>query len=460
MTTQPKPSDWIDNHNAINNCAYIESVVAYLDERHAASRGERTDGPALAPEEAAWADYRARSAPVAAPPVIDTSESSYKRTTSEVAPPAQPVAAEPVCPRCTLPAGSSCAPICIHPFHESAEGAAAAAVPTGSLDAEFSFAREALSFFEQANIPESERHLAALREAVGVARNFGEARLRKEEPAVPVAGELDTRVELTADKVRRGFCADASKQYEGLNALMGLLGRLQRGEQRRDAALAQVEALEATLEQTERGLSEIAASANARAESLQSECSSLRQEITQERAHSMALRARVKELEGEREHLLFGCAETYVHFEARQRAGLSLALHQSEWFAIETARMSRLANSPAPVATEVPDVGPSDQSVGRVGASDISDNSGAGGGERTPVATSERAHLMVGDKVRAKWMAPGVTGTVIQVDGSAIPYKVSYLKLMPTDTWAQRKDLELLTPEPPATSEPGSEGSK
>jgi len=43
------------------------------------------------------------------------------------------------------------------------------------------------------------------------------------------------------------------------------------------------------------------ATAPARAESLQSECSSLRQELTQERAHSTAMRARVEELTKERD---------------------------------------------------------------------------------------------------------------------------------------------------------------
>lgn len=67
-----------------------------------------------------------------------------------------------------------------------------------------------------------------------------------------------------------------------------------------------------------------------------------------------------------------------------------------------------------------------------------------------PVA-SERGHLIIGDKVHAEWMAPGVTGEVIRVDGSAIPYMVSYLKLLPAETWAMRKDLTLLAP---ATPEP------
>lgn len=61
MTT--KPSKWINDYRGSNIVSNVDAVIAYLDEQHAAGQGEdaRT---VLAPDEAAWADWRDRSAPV------------------------------------------------------------------------------------------------------------------------------------------------------------------------------------------------------------------------------------------------------------------------------------------------------------------------------------------------------------------------------------------------------------
>jgi len=63
---------------------------------------------------------------------------------------------------------------------------------------------------------------------------------------------------------------------------------------------------------------------------------------------AQAEKKRANELEADHEHLLFGCAEAFVRFDAGERAGVPLAVHQREWLAAERVRMARAAKNERP----------------------------------------------------------------------------------------------------------------
>lgn len=58
-----------------------------------------------------------------------------------------------------------------------------------------------------------------------------------------------------------------------------------------------------------------------------------------EKKRAAEANARAERLESEREHLLFGCAESFVRLDAIDRYGGDIAVHQKEWLDAERIRM-------------------------------------------------------------------------------------------------------------------------